>query len=199
MADKNMLQDDGDHNSFIEGESLRLSSDQPVSDDLDDIIRICQKIVEDAGLTELSKAMEIGKSSKSSIYYAALAVLHAEQAKSNISENVADDAAFNAMRAVQFQNLAIVKQTKFSLDRWEDKRSRTGSFLIKKFSKDELLQFRQELVRRLRQENVMEAMIPRHCARIEGNYHSAGMAPKSRVDKIRKYLKINKLISIGIS
>ena len=199
MADQNNSRDDGDQSRLIEGHSLRLTSDQPVSEDLDDVIRICRKIVESSGLNELSRAVEIGKSAKSSIYYAALAVLHAEQAKSNISENIADDAAFNAMRAVQYQNLAIVKQTKFSLDRWEDKRSRSGSFLISKFSKDELFSFRQELVRRLRQEKVMEAMIPRHCARIEGNYHSAGMAPKSKVDKIRKYLISYKLISPAIS
>ena len=193
------MNDDSDQKSLIEGDSLRLSSDQPVSDDLDDIVRICRKIVEASGLTELSRAIEMGQSAKSSIYYAALAVLHAEQAKINISANAADDAAFNAMRAVQYQNLAIVKQTKISLSQWEDKRSRSGGFVINKFSKDELLEFRQELVRRLRQENIMEAMIPRHCARIEGNYHSAGMVPKSKVEKIRKYLISNKLISIGIS
>tara|TARA_A100001011_G_scaffold299840_1_gene313030 strand:+ start:35 stop:619 length:585 start_codon:yes stop_codon:yes gene_type:complete len=194
-----MLQDDGGQNSYVDGDSLRLSSDQPVSDDLEDVVKICREIVKNSGFKELSKAIESGKSTKSSMYYAALAVLHAEQAKSNIVENVADDAAFNAMRAVQYQNLAIVKQTKFSLDRWQNKRSRSGSLLINKFSKDELLQFRQELVKRLREENVMEAMIPRHCARVEGNYHSAGMAPKYKVDKIKKYLIANKLISIGIS
>ena len=74
------------------------------------------------------------------------------------------------------------------------KKSRSGALLINKFTSEELLQLRTEMVLRLRIEKVMESMIPRYCAKIEGNYHSTGMVPKSKVDKMRKYLAANNLI-----
>ena len=182
----------------IDDEGIRLSSEEGISKDLNDVVKICKKLLKTKSDIDVADVIRNERPVKSSAYYAALAVIHAEQAISNIADNSAENAAYNAMRAAQYQNLAIVKQTDFTLDKWADKRSKTGSVLINNFSEYELYLFRKEIVARLRQENVMEAMIPRHCARIEGNYHSAGMAPKSKVDKIKKYLVQKGLINEGL-
>ena len=179
---------------LIEGEAIRLSPKLDVNTDLADIITECTKILNDTGYKDYFLAIENGRDEKTVYHNAGLAILHANQAISKIEEKDSGDAAYNAMRAVQFQNLAIMQHRAIANKSLADKKSRTGALLINKFSSDELLQLRTEMVLRLRLEKVMEAMIPRNCARIEGNYHSAGMVPKSKVDKMRKYLIAHNLI-----
>ena len=179
---------------LIEGEAISLSPKLDVNTDLTDIFTECSKILNDCGYKDYFLAIENGREEKTEYHYAGLAILHTKQAISKIEEKDAGDAAYNAMRAVQFQNLAIMQHKTIANDSLAGKKTRTGALLINKFSIDELLQLRTEMVLRLRFEKVMEAMIPRNCARIEGNYHSAGMVPKSKVDKMRKYLIANNLI-----
>ena len=179
---------------LIEGEAISLSPKLDVNTDLTDIISECTKILNDSGYEDYFLAIENGRREKTVYHNAGLAILHANQAISKIEERNSGDAAYNAMRAVQFQNLAIMQHKTIAKDSLAGKKSRTGALLINKFSNEELLQLRTEMVLRLRIEKVMEAMIPRNCARIEGNYHSTGMVPKSKVDKMRKYLVANKLI-----
>ena len=178
----------------IEGDAISLSPKLDVSTDLADIITECSKILNDCGYKDHLIAIQDGREERTVSHYAGLAILHTEHAISNIEKKDAGDAAYNAMRAVQFQNLAIMQHKNIGNDKWADKKSRTGALLINKFSSEELLQLRTEMVLRLRLEKVMETMIPRNCARIEGNYHSSGMVPNSKVDKMRKYLITNNLI-----
>ena len=178
----------------IEGDAISLSPKLDINTDLEDIISECSKILEDCGYKNYAEAIQDGAEDRTSYHYAGLAILHTEQAICKIDEKDASDAAYNAMRAVQFQNLAIMQYKNIANDKWADKKSRTGALLTNKFSSEELLQLRTEMVIRLRLEKVMETMIPRNCARIEGNYHSTGMVPRIKVDKMRKYLLFNKLI-----
>jgi hypothetical protein len=142
-------------------------------------------------------AIQDGRDERTVYHYAGLAILHTEQAIVKIEEKDAGDAAYNAMRAVQFQNLSIMQHTNVGSDKWAGKKSGTGALLINKFSSEELLKLRTEMVLRLRLEKMMEAMIPRNCVRVEGNYHSTGMVPKNKVDKMRKYLIDHSLINIS--
>jgi len=172
----------------IEGDSISLSPNWNVDTDLTDIIAKCSNILKDCGYKDYALAIQDGREERTVFHYAGLAVLHAQQTQAKIKEHDTEDAVYNAMRAVQFQNLAIMHHTDLGIDKWADRKSSTGALLIGKFSGEELLELRTEMVIRLRLEKVMEAMIPRHCAKIEGNYLSTGMVPKNKVDKMRKYL-----------
>jgi hypothetical protein len=172
----------------IEGDSISLSPNWNVDTDLTDIIAKCSNILEDCGYKDYALAILDGREERTVFHYAGLAILHAQQTQAKIKEHGTEDAVYNAMRAVQFQNLAIMHHTDLGIDKWADRKSSTGALLIGKFSGEELLELRTEMVIRLRLEKVMEAMIPRHCAKIEGNYLSTGMVPKNKVDKMRKYL-----------
>lgn len=179
---------------LIEGVAISLSPKLDVNTDLQDIITECSKILNDYGYKDYALAIQDGREDRTVCHYAGLAILHTEQAICKIEEKDSGDAAYNAMRAVQFQNLAIMQHKNIENNKWAGKKSHTGALLTNKFSSEELLQLRTEMVIRLRLEKVMETMIPRNCARMEGNYHSTGMVPRSRVDKMRKYLLENKLI-----
>ncbi|MGB0686444.1 MAG: hypothetical protein ACPGMX_00140 [Paracoccaceae bacterium] len=172
----------------IEGDAISLSPNWNVDTDLADIINKCSKILKDCGYKDYALAIQDGREERTVFHYAGLAILHAEQTQIKIKQQDSEDAVYNAMRAVQFQNLAIMHHTDLGSDKWADRKSSTGALLTGKFSSEELLELRTEMVIRLRLQNVMEAMIPRHCAKIEGNYLSTGMVPKSKVDKMRKYL-----------
>ena len=181
----------------IEGDAISLSPNWTVDTDLADIIDNCSKILKDCGYKDYSIAIQDGLKERTAFHYAGLAILHAEQTKIKIKQRDSEDSVYNAIRAVQFQNLAIMNHKDLRSDKWADRKSSTGALLTVKFSSEELLELRTEMVIRLRLHNVMEAMIPRHCAKIEGNYLSTGMVPKSKVDKMRKYLAEQGLVKIS--
>ena len=162
--------------------------------DLQNIIKECSQILDECGFDDHYDAINKGRANSEAYHFAGLAILHAKSALTKMDDKDASGAVFNAMRAVHYDNLAVMRHTTLERDLWAGHKSRTGALLTSKFKQDELLALRAEHVARLRQEGKDESIIPRYIARAEGNYASAGLVPKYKVDNIRKYLQDHKLI-----
>jgi hypothetical protein len=112
-----------------------------------------------------------------------------------LSEEKINDAVFNAMRAVHFQNLAIIRHTPLERDIWAGRKARTGALKTREGKIKDKLETRSSFVEECRLREKAESMIPRYVAAMEGGYANAGLVPKKNVDNMRKYLREHGLIS----
>lgn len=179
--------------------TVKLSNDEfseitPESD-LGNIVEQCTAIMDDHGYSDHIEAINKGRSNSEAYYYAGLGVLHARSALACLSEEKINDAVFNAMRAVHFQNLAIIRHTPLERDIWAGRKARTGALKTSEGSLKNQLETRSSFVEECRLREKAESMIPRYVAAMEGGYANAGLVPKKNVDNMRKYLRDHGLIS----
>ena len=183
-----------DNNKVVK--TIELSKDEfaeiSPEKDLQSIISECSKILDECGYSDHTEAITKGRETSEAFYYAGNAILHAKSALEEMTGHISNDAVFNAMRAVHFQNLAIMRHTAIERDTW------TGIKATKGAKNEEQLRFQLEQRKRYveicRVRGKMESMIPRYVAAMEGGFSGAGGVPKRKVDSMRKYLQKHKLI-----
>ena len=184
-----------DNNRVIK--TIELSKDEfteiSPENDLQNIIDKCNKILQECGYSDYFEAITKGRKTSQAFYYAGSAILHARSALEQMEGQTSNDAVFNAMRAVHFQNLATMRHTPINRDIWAGMKARKGA------KNEEQLQLqleqRTQLVEYCRLKGKMESMIPRYVAMLEGRFSGAGVVPKRKVDSMRKYLQNNDLIA----
>ena len=177
--------------------TIELSKDEfaeiSPKNDLQNIIIECTKILDECGYSDHFEAINKGKKTSEAYYYAGNAILHAKSALQKMADQILIDAVFNAMRAVHFQNLAIMRRTAMERDLWTGMNARKGP------KNEEQLRFqleqRKQYVEICRVKGKMESMIPRYVAAMEGGFAGAGGVPKRKVDSMRKYLQKHNLIA----
>ena len=161
--------------------------------DLQNIIDECSKILDECGYSDHVEAITKGRKTSEAFYYAGNAVLHAKFALEEMIGDISNGAVFNAMKAVHFQNLAIMRHTAIERDIWAGIKATKGA------KNEEQLRFqleqRKKYVEICRVKGKMESMIPRYVAAMEGGFAGAGGVPKRKVDSMRKYLQKHKLVA----
>ena len=177
--------------------TIELSKDEfaeisPESD-LENIIDVCGKILDECGYSDHFEAITKGRETSEAYHWAGLAILHAKSALEKMAGQISNDAVFNAMRAVHYQNLATMRHTAMERDMWAGMKARKGA------KNEEQLRFQLEqrtrYVEICRVKGKMESMIPRYVAAMEGGFSNAGGVPKRKVDSMRKYLQNHNLIA----
>ena len=163
--------------------------------DLGNIVEQCSGIMDEHGFSDHIDAINKGRANSEAYYYAGMGVLHATSALTCLSEEKLSDAVFNAMRAVHFQNLAIIRHTPLERDIWAGRKARKGALKTSEGKLRKQLETRSSLVEQCRLKEKTESMIPRYVAAMEGGYANAGLVPKKNVDNMRKYLQKHGLIS----
>ena len=163
--------------------------------DLENIVEQCSGIMDEHGFSDHVDAINKGRANSEAYYYAGMGVLHATSALRCLSEEQLSDAVFNAMRAVHFQNLAIIRHTPLERDIWAGRKSRKGALKTSEAKLKEQLERRSLYVEECRLRGKAESMIPRWVAAMEDGYSGSGLVPKKKVDNMRRYLQKHGLIS----
>ena len=163
--------------------------------DLQNIISECSKILDKCGYSDYLEAITKGRENAEAYYFAGKAILHAKSALKKMAGQISNDAVFNAMRAVQNQNLATMRHTAMERDMWAGMKARRGALKTSEGRLKNQLEARSELVGKCRLRGKTESMIPRYVAAMEGGYANAGLVPKKKVDNMRRYLQKHGLIS----
>ena len=161
--------------------------------ELQNIIDTCSKILDECGYSDYVEAITKGRKTSEAFYYAGNAVFHAKFALEEMTVHISNDAVFNAMKAVHFQNLATMRHNASEKNIWAKIKATKGA------KNEEQLRFqleqRKKYVEICRVRGKMESMIPRYVAAMEGGFAGAGGVPKRKVDSMRKYLQKHKLIA----
>ena len=184
-----------DNNKVVK--TIELSKDEfaeiSPEKDLQNIIDECSKILDECGYSDHVEAVNKGRKTSEAFYFAGNAILHAKSALEEMTGHISNDAVFNAMKAVHFQNLATMQHIAIERDTWAGMKATKGA------KNEEQLRFqleqRKKYVEICRVRGKMESMIPRYVAAMEGGFSGAGGVPKRKVDSMRKYLQKHKLIA----
>lgn len=129
-------------------------------------------------------------------YFAGCAVLHAKCAQQAVNDGDVPKVAYNAMRAVNYRWLAVIRNTDLEANIWAGSKSRrmAASGASNNIGNKQLRLRRSELVEELRRCGVMDKDIPRRLAQQERNLKSPAQVEKTYVDAMRKYLQRHGLI-----
>lgn len=129
-------------------------------------------------------------------YFAGCAVLHAKCAQQAINDGDVPKVAYNAMRAVNYRWLAVIRSTDLEANIWAGSKSRrmAASGAVYNIANEQLRQRRSELVAELRKRGMKSRDIPRRLAQQERNLKSPAQVEKTYVDAMRKYLRRHGLI-----